>query len=279
MSPSALAAWAAFGIFVGAYGTLVGAGGGFLMVPALMWAAGASPEVAAGTSLAVVLFNAVSGTWAYARRKLVDWRTALLFAAATVPGGLLGPKLLHFVPENAFLIAFGVLMLGIAALLGLRPREPKPVLHINPMDYGPPGFRALRQLTDAEGNTYRIHYNVPAGLALSFVVGFLSSMLGIGGGVIHVPALIYLLGFPAHLAVATSHATLAVSAGVGVFAHARLDHILWPLALASGCGALAGAQIGAALSRRVKTAGLLRALALAVALVGLRCLWMGFFPA
>ena len=62
MSPAALSGWAAFGLFVGTYGTLVGAGGGFLMVPALLWAAGAPPPVAAGTSLAVVLFNAASGT-------------------------------------------------------------------------------------------------------------------------------------------------------------------------------------------------------------------------
>ncbi len=272
-----LFAWGLFGAFVGTYGTLVGAGGGFLMVPALLWIAQVPPEVAAGTSLVVVLFNAGSGTWAYARRKLVDWRTALIFAAATVPGSLLGPWLLRFVPQKAFLISFGILMLAVSALLILRPKEPRPVLHLNPMDYGPPGYRAVRQLTDAEGHTYRIHYNVPAGVALSFIVGFLSSMLGIGGGVIHVPAMIYALGFPAHLAVATSHATLAASAGVSVLSHARLEHILWPTALAAGAGALVGAQAGAALSRRVKAVGLLRALALAVALVGLRCLWMGFF--
>ena len=129
MSPAALAGWAAFGLFVGAYGTLVGAGGGFFMVPALLWAAGVGPEVAAGTSLAVVLFNAASGTWAYARKGLVDWRTALLFAAATLPGSFLGPRLLRFVPEKAFLVAFGTLMLVIACILVFRhplPRRARP---------------------------------------------------------------------------------------------------------------------------------------------------------
>ena len=253
---AALAGWAAFGLFVGAYGTLVGAGGGFLLVPALLWAAGVKPEVAAGTSLAVVLFNAISGTWAYARKGLVDWRTALLFAASTVPGSWLGPSLLHFVPEKGFYAAFGTLMLVIAGILLLRPASPP------------------------EGGKPRLGRGaLIRGCLLSLVVGFLSSMLGIGGGVIHVPVLIYALGFPAHLAVATSHATLAFSAGVGVISHHLARHVLWDVALAAGAGALVGAQIGAALSRRAPTRLLVRLLALAIVAVGVRCLWMGLATA
>lgn len=267
MTAEALAAWAAFGAFVGAYGTLVGAGGGFLVVPALLWVAGVPPAVAAGTSLVVVLFNACSGTFAYARERLVDWRTALLFAAATVPGSLLGPRLLRFVPEKAFLAAFGILLIAISAWLLLRPA---------PSRAERPGSGSVtRTITDARGNTYHLSFNPLWGVVLSFFVGFLSSMLGIGGGVIHVPVLIYALGFPAHLAIATSHATLAVSAAVGVAEHARLGHVLWAPALATGCGALGGAQLGARLSRRVKGLLVVRALALAIALVGLRCLWTG----
>ena len=252
----ALLAWAGFGIFVGAYGTLVGAGGGFLVVPALLWIVHAEPAFAAGTSLAVVLFNACSGTVAYARRGLVDWRTALLFAAATVPGSLLGPGLVQRIPERAFQEAFGVLLVAISAWLMLRPGAPSQAASHRPTR------RALAW-----------------GMALSFGVGFLSSMLGIGGGVIHVPVLIYALGFPAHLAIATSHATLAMSAGVGVCEHARLGHVVWAQALPMGCGALAGAQLGAWLSQRTRIPLLIRALGLAIALVGLRCLWVALYGA
>ncbi len=274
MSPPALAAWAAFGIFVGAYGTLVGAGGGFLVVPALLLVLGVRPEVAAGTSLVVVLFNATSGTWAYARRRLVDWRTALLFAAATVPGSLLGPALVPYIPERAFQGGFGILMILVAAFLTARPL---PALRAT----APPGSARMgrqvrRSITDIDGNTHELAFNPVWGVALSFLVGFLSSILGIGGGVIHVPFLVFALGFPPHLAVATSHATLSISAAVGVAEHARLGHVLWSHALPMGLGALAGAQIGAWLSRRLQVPVVVRALAFAIALVGLRCLWTVF---
>ena len=235
---------------MGTYGTLVGAGGGFLVVPALLWVTGATPAVAAGTSLVVVLFNACSGTFAYARRGLVDWKTALLFAAATVPGGLLGPRLLSHLSERAFQAGFGSLLILVAGILAFRPSSP-------------PG----------EGRLKLGRREYAGGFLLSLCVGFLSSMSGIGGGVIHVPVLIYALGFPTHLAVATSHATLAISAGVGVAEHARLGHVLWPKALAMGAGALVGAQLGARLSEKLKAPLLIRALGLAIGLVGLRCLW------
>ena len=249
-APWAASAFVAFGVLVGAYGTLVGAGGGFLVVPALILACGFDPKLAVGTSLAVVLCNAMSGTWAYARRGLVEWRTALVFAAATVPGSLLGPHLLAMVPERAFKAAFGLLLLGLAAWLLFKPAPP----------------------ADAGGARRGLFW----GAVLSLGVGFLSSMLGIGGGVIHVPVLIYLLGFPAHVAIATSHATLAVSAGFGVAAHAREGQVLWGTALPIGLGALVGAQAGAWLSRRVAMPWVIRALGAAIALVGVRCLWMAF---
>ena len=253
MSP-ALAGWAAFGLFVGAYGTLVGAGGGFLVVPVLMWVAGADPAVAAGTSLVVVLFNACSGTVTYARRGQVDWRTALLFAAATLPGAWLGPRLLAGIPKHAFQIAFGALLLALAAFLLLRPTAP-------PEGGGPPTRRGLM-----------------GGALFSLGIGFLSSLLGIGGGFLHVPFLIYALRFPPSLAISTSQATLVFTAAAGVAGHARLGHVRWELALPIGLGALAGAQAGVWLARRAKVPTVIRALAVAVALVGLRCLWMGLHP-
>lgn len=245
-------AWTLFGALVGTYGTLVGAGGGFLVVPALLILLELPHPLAVGTSLAVVTFNAVSGTWAYARRGLVRWRLALAFAAATVPGGLLGPHLLPHIPQRVFTLAFGVLLIGVAAWLILKPSTPAG-------DAAPP-------LTPVKWAW---------GLVLSFAVGFLSALLGIGGGIIHVPVLIYALGFPIHLAIATSHATLALSAAVSVGEHARLGHVRWDLALPMGLGALAGAQLGAILSRRIATPALVRALGAAIALVGIRCLWTG----
>jgi uncharacterized membrane protein YfcA len=128
---------------------------------------------------------------------------------------------------------------------------------------------------DLGNNVYQFSYNPMVGLALSLIVGFLSSLLGIGGGVIHVPMLIKLLGFPAHVATATSHFMLAIMSlaatlvhiGTGAFAHGVRRTIVLSL------GMIIGAQLGAILSGRLRGPLLVRGLAAALGLVGLRLLW------
>src|SRR3954470_3989927 len=83
-------AFAAFGYLVGTYGTMVGAGGGFLVVPAMLIVYHAGHDQAAGTGLAVVFLNAVSGPISYTQQKRVDYRAGLTFALATLPGSIAG---------------------------------------------------------------------------------------------------------------------------------------------------------------------------------------------
>ena len=80
------------GFVIGTYGTLIGAGGGFVLMPLLLVLyPEESPEVITGISLAVVFFNALSGSVAYAKMKRIDYRSGLLFSLATIPGAILGP--------------------------------------------------------------------------------------------------------------------------------------------------------------------------------------------
>ena len=80
------------GFVIGAYGTLIGAGGGFVLMPLLLLLyPEESPEVITGISLAVVFFNALSGSVAYAKMKRIDYRSGLLVSLATIPGAILGP--------------------------------------------------------------------------------------------------------------------------------------------------------------------------------------------
>src|SRR5205814_8241182 len=113
---------------------------------------------------------------------------------------------------------------------------------------------------------------LPLGVAFSFVIGFASSLLGIGGGFIHVPALIALLGFPVHIATATSHFVLAIMATVGTATHVAAGDLVdvWPRAAYIGAGAVGGAQLGARLSRRVRGPMIVRLLVVALVLVALR---------
>src|SRR3954451_24825040 len=91
------------GFVVGAFGTLIGAGGGFILVPVLLLLyPTAKPSVITGISLAVVFFNAASGSVAYWRARRIDVRTALIFATATIPGAILGALVVEYVPRGLF---------------------------------------------------------------------------------------------------------------------------------------------------------------------------------
>src|SRR5262245_41136174 len=101
---------------------MIGAGGGFVLVPLLLLLyPSADPDFVTSISLAVVFFNAASGTAAYVRQKRVDYLAANLFALATIPGAIAGALVIGYIPREAFDVIFALLLLAIAAFLLLRP--------------------------------------------------------------------------------------------------------------------------------------------------------------
>jgi uncharacterized membrane protein YfcA len=261
MSPLDIGLWVALGLLVGAFGTLIGAGGGFLLVPILVLGFRFSPADAVGTSLALVCLNAMSGTMAYVRQRRVDFALGWPFAAATVPGAIGGAFLTRTLASDVFSLGFGVALLGIAALL-LAGRTMSP------------SRRATeRQLVDAAGETHGYRVDVWRGVALSLLVGLLSSVLGIGGGIIHVPFLIVALGLPVHVATATSHFVLSISALVGAATFLALGHVQIPMAAWMGLGVLLGAQVGARASLHASPVTIRRVLAASLGVVGARMIW------
>lgn len=254
------------GLVVGAIGTIVGAGGGFLLVPILTLA---EPQWSTATitafSLAVVAANATSGATAYWRQGRVDLVTFPIFAAAALPGAILGAIATRYIPRAAFDPAFGSVLILIAIWLVIRPRTM----------FAQRTSGMHRVLVDCAGNRYDWSFQLPLGIAAAAVVGFVSSILGIGGGIIHVPFMITVLGFPAHVATATSHAVLAVTAIVGTLVHIAQGSYRETAVptLLTALGALLGAPLGARLSRRLPGIVITRILALALASVGLRLLF------
>ena len=111
------------GIGTGVYGILVGAGGGVILVPCLMIFFGVEPKIAAGSSLALVAINSISGTIAYKKAGFIDMRSGLLFSVAAIPGSLIAPRLLTTAPDELFKILFGLLLIGLAALIAFKPGE------------------------------------------------------------------------------------------------------------------------------------------------------------
>ena len=263
------------GFLVGTYGTIIGAGGGFIIVPLLVFLFTAdSPSMITAASLAVIFVNATSGTIAYAVQKRISYKTGILFAAATIPGALLGSWLTHFIPRRLFGVFFGGLLVLVAVFLsitrGIRGRR----AHSGPVKGAARSGKVIDTVVDRQGNSYALSYNVAAGIGLSLVIGCFSSLVGIGGGLIHVPVLTWLFNFPLHVATATSHFILIFTSLAGV-----VEHILdgtWPTHLPRdlclAVGVVGGAQLGAFLSKKISVPWIVLGLALALGLVGVRLL-------
>lgn len=266
----------ALGLAVGALGTLIGAGGGFVLVPVLLILyPRASPETITSIALAVVFFNALSGSWAYARMRRIDYKSGLLLAAATIPGAIIGALTTNYIPRRLFDTVFGLLMIAAATYLFFhrigesKPIEKKRKRHID------------RNVTEKNGAVHVFSYDLRLGMWLSTLVGYVSSLLGIGGGIVHVPILVRLLNFPVHIATATSHFILAIMALTGTIVHIAIGSFAQGgirRTISLSIGVLLGAQVGAALSARVHGMWIIRGLAVALIFVGIRILVMALQP-
>ena len=265
------------GFAVGTYGTIIGAGGGFILVPLLVFLFPQDgPSMITAASLAIICVNATSGTIAYAIQKRISYKTGILFAAATIPGAFLGSWLTRFIPKKVFGVFFGGLLMAVAVFLsvsrGMRKKANAPASGAQPR------WPVVDTVIDREGSVYPLSYNVTLGMVISLLVGCFSSLVGIGGGLIHVPVLTYLFNFPLHIATATSHFVLVFTSLAGVVEHI-LDHT-WPTHLLRdvclAAGVIGGAQLGAFLSRRISAPWIVLGLALALGLVGVRLVLTAF---
>lgn len=248
------------GFVLGALGTLIGAGGGFMMMPILLLLYPKdSPELLTSISLAAVCANAMSGSFAYIRMGRVNFRAGWMFAAAGIPGTIIGAIVTAHLSRGVFDVMLGGSLVVLATYLILKT-----------VKNGTPPH--------GEGGTHR-DFNEPLGVGISAGVGFLSSLLGIGGGIIHVPALVYVLGFPAHVATATSHFVLAISTLIVTIYHGATGGLDggWERAGMLAIGVVFGAQLGARLSRKINGTWIIRCLAAALMTVGARVVFRALF--
>lgn len=270
MSPALVefAKLAPLGFAVGLYGTLIGAGGGFVLVPVLLLLMkDADAATVTSMSLAVVFFNAYAGSLAYVRTRRIDYFAALLFVLAGLPGAVLGPLLAHEMPRAGFEPLFGILLLAVGVWLAWRP-------------LGETVDAAAARSQPPDGpHPQNGYFNTRLGAVSGAYIGLVSSLLGIGGGVIQVPFMVRVLRFPPHVATATSQLVLAMLALVATLSHLALGAFGEGLdqTMYLAVGVMMGAPFGALISVRVRGSMLVRLLALALCLVGLRLVFGQLF--
>jgi uncharacterized membrane protein YfcA len=229
---------------IGVVGALAGVGGGFLLVPVLLflypdWA----PASITSVSLTAVLMNALLSARVYARRGLLDRRTALVLASTAVPAAVGGAAVTVNAPRGAFELAFGALMLVVAGLFAWRA-----VSDLADAALSLP--TANREFHDRAGQHYRYRVNERLAAVVSPVAGFTSAFFGIGGGVLQMPIMVLGLRVPVRVAVATAHTVLVATTATAMTVLAVAGHLLdaWPLALAAGAASMAGGFVGTRLA-------------------------------
>lgn len=215
------------GLVAGAFGGLIGLGGGVIMIPLLVGWGRLRQQEAHGTSLVALVFTGLVGTASYFSRGKVDLVGALLLAVPAVLTARLGARYAHALPEWKLKRAFGGFLVFVSALLlsktwiagGAAPAE---------------GLALAAVL-------------LPVGL----LVGFLSGMMGVGGGNMMVPAMVLLASFPQVLAQGTSLLAMVPAGIVGAATHWRLGNVARPLLPAVIPGILVGTLLGSAAAMRL----------------------------
>lgn len=215
MSALMLLTLAAVGIVTGFVAGLIGIGGGVLIVPFLYffyahpdWSgfafpAAYHPTVAHATSLLIIVPTALRGTWSYANAGLIVWRVALPVAIAAIAGGMVGAHFAIGLPAPLLKLMFGCFLVASAVQLALGRRG------------------------DIDGEP-RTH--VVATTLTGLAVGILSGMMGVGGGILALPLLMYVLHVDLRRAAATSLAIVgaAAFAGVTTYAIAGMNAVVTP---------------------------------------------------
>lgn len=230
------------GLAVSVFGSIVGLGGGFVLVPLLRLFFGLPPAIIAGTSLALVVTNNAAASISYLRQRRIHLRTGLLVAAGGLPGSILGASSVRTMPSHVFDWLLAILTLAVAVDILVN------------------GYSRLSR-RPPRGPVKMKWY---AAVILGVVVGVLSGLFGAGGGILLISALFYFTELSAHEVTATTQFSILFVAAFGLIAHC-LQHDLWltyvvPLIL----GGLLGGPIGARASSHLKPRRLMSLVALAL---------------
>jgi len=237
------------GLCAGGFGGLVGLGGGVVMIPLMVGLGGLRQREAHGTSLVALVFTGMVGAATYAMRGAVDLEAALLLAATATLTARLGARYAHALPEWKLRRSFGAFLLAVTVLLLAKP-----------------------WLAGAAGAESHGLAKAAVLLAAGAFTGFLSGMMGVGGGTIMVPAMVLLVGMPQVMAQGSSLLAMVPAGAVGAHAHWKLGNVVKALLPGLIPGILAGTFLGSSLALRLPEVALRLAFAAVLVWTGSRYL-------
>jgi uncharacterized membrane protein YfcA len=266
------------GAAVGFISGMFGVGGGFLLTPLLVFS-GISPAVAVATVSAQVVASSTSGALSYWRRRSIDWKMAGYLLVGGMVGSWVGVRVfavlrslgqLDLVVGLCYVVFLGFIggfmtFESIGAMFAARSKKPQPP-------------KKLREHNWIHGLPFRVRFPrsrlvisaIPV-ILLGTGIGFLGTLLGIGGGFLIVPAMIYLLKVPANVVVGTSLVQMVATMSFSTFLQAAQNHTVdIVLGFLLMIGGVIGAQFGVQIGQRLRGEQLRALLGLLILAVGLR---------
>lgn len=213
------------GFVAGIVGSMIGLGGGFIVVPVLTFF-GFSPTLAASDSLFAAFANSVASTVSYSRQKRIVYSLGIKLALISIPGTIMGAYISDQVSPAIFKLLFGLVLVASCVYIYMR-----------------------RKMESREYNLSKQIMLLAVGA--SFFAGIISSLFGIGGGVVFVPLMIIAIGLSMKLAAPTSQFILMFASASGMIVHSLLGHPNYYEAGMLSIGSFIGGMIGSKLSTRV----------------------------
>ncbi len=210
----------------GILGSMIGLGGGIVIVPVLTFL-GFSPQLAASNSLFAAFSNAIASTISYTRQKRIEYLLGLKLGLLSIPGTILGAFISTDITPSVFKALFGiVLIVSSVYIFSKRKIESK-------------AYNLSKQI-------------MVLVVAASFFAGIISSLFGIGGGIVFVPLMVIAIGLSMKLAAPTSQFVLLFASASGMIAHTFLGHPDFYQALLLAVGAFVGGLVGSRLSLEIE---------------------------
>jgi uncharacterized membrane protein YfcA len=248
------------GLAAGLLGSMLGVGGGPIIVPMLTLALHLPIQVAIGSSLVAIVANSCTAASIYTKNQLTNIKLGLLLETATTPGAIIGGLVVAFIASSVLSALFGLILIYTAYTMVTR----RYLASENALSEDN-SAKANNTFTSLSGRLRTSYYDqnlgksvtynvshVPAGLGAGFLAGALASLLGIGGGIIKVPVMNLIMGVPMKAAIATSTLMIGITATVGALIYHHHGYIYPFIVAPLVIGAVIGARLGVELAQRTR---------------------------
>jgi uncharacterized protein len=234
------------GFFVGGFGSMLGIGGGVLLIPLLTSILGVPIKTAIGAGIISVIATSSAAGAVYVGRGLTHSRLAMVLEIATTGGALAGGITAVLVSPRLLAVFFGLVLIYVTISMRKLHKEDRQVEHTGLLD--------ASYLDPRSGKT--VEYGVKKlglGMGASFLAGNVSGLLGIGGGIIKVPIMTLVMGVPLRASIATSNFMIGVTAATSAIIYYQHGYIDPAITIPAALGVLLGAQIGTRVGGRLRS--------------------------